>query len=1170
MPATPRARAIAAQRDAADPAVSAWVEASAGSGKTKLLTDRVLRLLLAGVTPGRILCLTFTKAAAAEMATRVNQALGAWAIAPDAELTAQLHALTGAPPAPATLLAARRLFPAVLEQPGGMRILTIHAFAQALLRAFPLEAGLPPTFTVLEDQDAAALLARQREAVLAGTPDADALGALARLVPATRFADLVGTLAGQGARLLPAVEGRQGLPGLRAALIRALGLPPGAPTEEALLHDAADLDTTPLLRAARLLGTSGNEKTDQRNAGAILAWLAEDVPARLVRWEDWRKIFLTDKGDPRAQKGLVTKDRRIAAHFDDILQTLQQEAARVAGVERQRAAARLLAATMALLAIGVPALRGYAAAKREAGLLDYDDLIGGARTLLEDPGSAWVLFKLDGGIDHVLLDEAQDSNPAQWGIVRSLTAEFFAGAGAERPHPPGAPPLPRSVFAVGDAKQSIYRFQGADAAGMARERGHYEAAVRAVGQEFRPRQLDVSFRSAPPVLALVDAVFAAGPARDGVVRAEETLRHLPDRAGAAGLVELWPLLGPEDAPAPPAWAPPAQPVTATGPAARLAAALAARIAAMIGNEPLPARGRPVRAGDILVLVRSRGRGGLQDALVRALKDRAVPVGGVDRMALVEQIAVQDCLALLDALLLPTDDLALAALLKSPLVGLDEDALFALAQGRAGPLGLALAAHRGQPTLLGRVADWLAAQQAGLDRATPHGLLAGLLGAPGPLDARPGRARLLARLGPEAADPLDELLNAALAHERRHPPSVQGFVHWLRQGGAEVKRQPDSVADMVRVMTVHGAKGLQAPIVILPDTVGDPPDGAGLRWLGEDADAIPVWAPRQEGFAAPALQDRRAADAGAERAESNRLLYVALTRAEDRLLVCGWHGPRAPAEGCWYRLLEAGFRRLPGVGSIAFDPAGFGAVAAGFAPGPLLRLAAPQTAPVRPDGAAGAAAPPAPLPGWASIPAPPEAAEDAIAPSSVPGEEETPAAAPQGATDPDGRRFRRGVLVHALLQHLPDLPAPMREAAGRRYLARRGHALGAAEQAAVLAEVLAVLAEPAIANAFGPGSLAEAPLAGHVGGVLVAGQVDRLLVGTARVLVLDYKTNRPPPAQPEAVAPPYLRQMAAYRAVLRQAFPGRAVDCALVWTYGARVMPLPAALLDRFEPGRPPA
>ena len=1148
-----RVRAQGQQRLASDPALSAWVGASAGSGKTKVLTDRVLRLLLEPEQrANRLLCLTFTKAAAAEMQTRLARRLGQWACAEDADLAAELAALTGQPAPPALLERARMLFAEVLELPGGMRISTIHAFCQSLLRAFPLEAGLPPQFRVIEEADSASLLADAREAVLAGeaAPAAE-LARVAALVSAEDFAGVVAALLRDRERVAACLKLGAGL---RPRLAAQLGLAADETDEDALLAALCVLEEAPLRVAAALLGASKNDN-DKARATLMADWLALDPPRRQARLEEWSGIFLTKEGTAKAAKSMLTK--QVGGRYEEVLAAMQAESARLLAGQDRLAAARLLAATEALLALGQPVLAHYEARKSRAGLLAYDDLIAIARRVLNNPGSAWVLFKLDGGLDHVLLDEAQDTNATQWGIAAALTEEFFAGEGARE--------RLRTVFAVGDVKQSIYSFQGADPAGFGEWEARFRRKVEGLGQGFARVQLDVSFRSTAPVLALVDAVFADGPARDGVVPPGASLAHQPDRVSQAGRVELWPLLRKAAAPRPEPWVVPDAPERATGVEAQMAETLAARIQKMIAGETLPARAldkarpaaRPVRPGDILVLVRRRTR--FVQLLVRALKERQVPVGGVDRLHLVEQIAVQDLLALCDVLLLPDDDLQLAALLKSPLCGVEEAALLDLAWERPGSLWAALLRQRGTDTALGRAADWLARLADRADLITPHALLAEVLG------EHHGRARLLARLGPDAADPLDEVLNAALAYEKQHPPSLQGFVHWLRRGNAEIKRETESTADAVRIMTVHGAKGLQAPVVILPD-LGAGRGGKVLRWVAAaDGTELPLWAPNnRKEFRCPAFAALLAAEAAAAAEEDNRLLYVALTRAEDRLLVCGWGEARPES---WYAKVAAGFTRLEGAAEAPFHPPGFGAPAGDFGEEPLRWLASPQdAAPVvdRPVALQLRAA----LPAWAHEPARPEAAWRSLQPSALPGEQETPAAAPHGSADPLGARFRRGRLLHALLQHLPERPAAGREAAARSFLARPGHGLDAAAQAEALAEVMALLATPELALAFGPDSRAEAPLAGQVGGALIAGQVDRLVVLPDRVLVLDYKTNRPPPASPDQVAPLYLRQMAAYRAVLRQAFPGRAVDCALVWTYGARLMPLPNALLDAHAPALP--
>jgi ATP-dependent helicase/nuclease subunit A len=1143
---SPQREAQEAQFRAADPGTNVFVMASAGSGKTKLLTDRMQRLLLSGVDARRLLCLTYTRAAAAEMATRLSDVLGRWAVATEEALEAQLSALLARPPTNAERRRARCLFAEVLDLPGGLRISTIHAFAQSLLRGFPLEAGLMPGFSLFETMDEEAALAEVREEVLPTHPE---MSLLASFAGEADLEGLTREFVDNEPRLVEAEKRHGGTEGVLAALRRTLGVPEGVTPDTLRAQAAQPTDETALSRAAAILLTSGNEN-DVKRGEEMREWLAVSIPQRLSTIEGWTRLFLTTDGTARAPKGFATKGG-LGARAAEVQGIMAEEAARLEALEGKRAAFDLFEATAAALRTGHDLLEQYNAMKRQVGRQSYDDLIRGARRLLADPGAAWVLYKLDGGLDHVLVDEAQDSNPAQWDMVEAITGEFFAGEGASD--------APRTVFAVGDTKQSIFSFQGADAAGLPRAKRLFAELAWDAQRDFREERLEVSFRSAPAVLQLVDAVFAEGPAREGVVPGDEQLHHRPSREGAAGRVELWPLMAATESDPPPEWAVPDAPVAETGPEARLATAVARRVRDMLDNERLESRHegnsekpRRIRPGDILVLLRKRDA--FAGLLIRELKRLQVPVGGLDRVRLIEHIAVRDVLATLDALLLPQDDLQLACALKSPIFGLDDDQLFGLAHGRTGRLFDALMEHRGADSAQGRAADLLAALAVRADHVPPHALIAELLG------ERGGRRRLLERLGPEAADPLDELLNAALAHESAHAPSLQGFLHWLRRTNAEVRREPEGAGGAVRVMTVHGAKGLQAPIVILPHTVSTPPRDSGLRWT---ADGLPLWAPRKTGFATPELEAADSERARRQREEDHRLLYVALTRAEDRLLVCGFYQKKAPQEH-WHGLIQAGLERL-GAREEAFHPEHFGADAEGFLDGPLMVWETSQTAPRKDDRKAedplAAEAPP----DWARRPLTSEDVARVIITPSRDADAEAPAAAPHAPSDPLGRRFRRGQLIHCLLQHLPDLDEGERRDAAARFLARPVHGLTPAQRAEVLEETFAVLSMPEIAPAFGPGSLAEAPIAARLGEDTVIGQVDRLVVLPDRVLLVDYKTNRPPPRTPEETPPAYLRQMALYRHALRLAYPGRAVEAALVWTYDARAMSLPQALLDAYTP-----
>jgi ATP-dependent helicase/nuclease subunit A len=1145
-----RDTANAAQREASDPAVSAFVAASAGSGKTKLLTDRLLRLMLGGADPARIQCLTFTKAAAAEMAVRLQTTLGDWVTLPDARLDEELRR-RGIAPDPAKRDTARQLFARVLDLPGGMRIGTIHAFCQSLLRRFPLEARLSPHFRLVDEADAALALREAREDVLAAAHDIERrtdLATLAGLASEQQFGKLVATLRGDPERLQRAVG--LGRDGLKDALARVLG---AEPDEAALLARAVAWAGEDALRhACRAVAGQGSAKVAEK-ASRLLDWLSLPADARAEAWEIWRAEFLLDDGTPRGAGALFNPN--LAKSRPEVSDALLAEQARIMDVEDGRRAARTAAISAALASLAGPVARAYEARKERSALLDYDDLIARSSQLLVEPGAAWVLYKLDGGLDHLLLDEVQDTAPRQWEIAGALTAEFFAGSGAREGR--------RTVFAVGDRKQSIYSFQGADPTQFDHWRDRFAREVRDAGEEWHDVLLNVSFRSATPVLDLVDAVFANPLAAPGVVVPGEPLQHISDRTGQAGRVELWPLAPAQDPEPPEPWQVPDDNLRAHGAPQRLAEALADWIAAQTdGAVRLESRGRALAPGDVLVLVRRRNV--FARALVRALKARGVPVAGLDRLVLTDQPAVADLLALIDTLLLPQDDLSLGCVLTSPLGGLDQDSLLALAAPRDGTLWEALREHASERPEWQAAWHLLSTLLARVDYAPPHALLAEALGPLG------GRARLLARLGPEAAEPIDELLSAALGYGQAHPPSLQGFVQWLRQSGAEVKREAEGAGGLVRVMTVHGSKGLQAPLVILPDTTAVPPDDGPVMWAADPASGVevPVWAPRKE-FRCAGGDLLRAAAARRRADEHNRLLYVALTRAEDRLVVCGWQTRRPPPAECWYNLVRAGFLTL---GSVA---APFAAVPDAWDGEHFVHAASQSAEPDRAGGAATAAAVAAlpvwagQAPAWHPAPPPPEPAPPVpLAPSRPQDAALGPvpaAASPLGGRD-GGARFRRGQLVHALLQHLPALPQADRAGAARRFLDRPGQGLDPGDAESVVADVLAVLAHPDLAPLFGPDGRAEVALTGLIGGSVVGGLVDRLAVLPDRVLIADYKTNRNPPKPDQPVPMLYVRQMASYRAVLQAIHPDRPVHCMLVWTVGAQVTALASRLLDRHAPG----
>ncbi len=1133
-----------AQRKALDPAASVWVSASAGTGKTKVLTERLLTLMLSGTDPSRILCLTFTRAAAAEMANRLNDRLAKWTTMPSGALAQELVALTGRYPNEDDIKTARRLFSRVLDTPGGAKIETIHAFCQSLLRRFPLEAAVPPEFTVIDERsatealsDAAAnVIAKARAGAAADL--AEALAVVARYLAEDRFAELMAALAKERGKLLAALAA--GEDALLARLSDAAGVPRGASEESLAAGFCAGGDIAGLRDCCATLA-EGSEKTDQPRGRTVARW-CEDATGRLAMLDQYLESFLTQKGDIRQE--LFTRGIAKKAPVD-LAGILGVEADRTKRFVETRNNLVTIEATRALVRLGAALIEAYEARKRLHAELDYDDLVLKALELLRRDGIApWVLFKLDGGLDHILIDEAQDTNPEQWEIVAILAEEFFAGDDPEG--------RLRTVFAVGDAKQSIYSFQRADPGAFGLMRAHFEERVNAVSRAWRVVPLDISFRAAEPLLRAVDAVFAVPVAAAGVALDGEVIRHVAARIGQAGIVELWP-----GAPPPPEETD-EEPAGDTARRAanshtRLARAIAATIDGWLRRgEFLAARDRKLRAGDIMVLVRRRNA--FVEDLLRELKQRGVPVAGADRLTLSEQLAVKDLVALGQFLLLPDDDLTLAAVLKGPLFGISEEQLFTLAydRGRRSLWSRVLEQAR-DDLLLNRIVETLKALLARADFTPPYELYADILGAAG------GRRAILERLGPEADDPVEEFLALALTYEREHVPSLQGFLHWLVAGDIEVKRDfAERQRDEVRIMTVHGAKGLEAPVVFVPDTMQLPDQRGQLLWT--ERERLPLWRPRAA-FATDHHTGERQALRRRELEEYRRLLYVALTRAQDRLYVCGWQTRNTTKEAeTWHTLCRAGLSGL--AEAFDFDAATLIGEVDGWT-GEGLRLQTAQTAAPRRDSPGAPAPSLAPLPAWLDRPAPDEPDPPKPLLPSLPSGSEPAALSPlaQGGRD----RFKRGLLVHRLLQTLPELTPAERATAARRFLALPVHALAAGEQDDICRETIAVLETPEFAPLWGPAAQAEVPVVGLIGGRALSGQIDRIVVTDDRVLIVDYKTVRPPPQSESEVAPVYLRQLASYRAALEKIYPDRPVTCAILWTEAPRLMPISPDLLAQHPP-----
>jgi ATP-dependent helicase/nuclease subunit A len=1146
----------ATQARASDPASSAFVSANAGSGKTHVLVQRVIRLLLDGVPPEKILCITFTKAAAANMAERVFTTLGHWVTLDDTELDTAIRNTGIARPDSKLRMRARELFASALETPGGLKVQTIHALCTRLLQQFPFEANVPARFAVLDERDQTDMMERANLQVLLDasrdpqSPAGRALDVAMSSAADVTFKDVVREACLSRDHFMAWTDTAGSADAAIAQVSAALGVDPAERLDEIerTIVYGPHLPNSRWEEIAARLDTGS--KSDQDQAARLREALVSSGSEQV---DEYLGLFLTEALTPR--KSMVTK--KFCDSNPALARLFDAEISRVGPLIEKRRALAIRDRTQSLLVIATAVAANYRREKQERGLLDYDDLIDKTLEMLDRVSSGWVHFKLDRGVDHVLIDEAQDTSPRQWDIVTHLISEFTSGEGARDG-------VKRTIFAVGDEKQSIFSFQGAAPREFDLRRKSLQNKFEDAKLKFDPISLTYSFRSGSAILRSVDHVFRE-QATYSSIHAIENGYPIHESLADAGpsLIDLWELELPDPRQDIEGWRAPFDAVSETSPEVRLARRIQAEIKSLIAQGTMTGstgNRRLLTYGDVLVLVRRRGNA--FDTVIQALKHANIPVAGADRLKLTEHIAIIDLMNLADALLLPRDDLALAVLLKSPLFGLDDDDLFKLAWQRKGSLRDALAQHAASDGKFEAALRRLRACEARVMRETPFAFYAWLLGGQGGDEG--GRARILRRLGHEANDALDEFLELALGYERKAPASLQGFVAWLRAADTEVKRDMEISRDEVRVMTVHGAKGLEAPVVFLVDTTTSPADTTRLKLVrmplgnaGPHAPGVVVWAGKKAEDP-PVVAAARAAMLGETEDEYRRLLYVAMTRAADRLVIAGcMPGNRNVLRPLsWYDLIEKGLA-TSGLHTQNVPPPD----------GVVKRYSRLED--VTPE--IGVIAPPSPaasipLPGWLRAPAPREPFIDNFLRPSESAENEGHGVRTGESAQLRARALQRGTLVHRLLQSLPDVPFERRYDAALNYLARNAAGWKDDERNALATQILALIEDARFSSVFAPGSRAEVSIVGRLDRpgrppALVSGQIDRLVVTPREILIVDYKTNHAPPRSLREAPAAYIRQLALYRAVLRKLYPHLPIRAALLWTETPEMMEIHASALD---------
>jgi len=1137
---------------ASDPKASAFVSANAGSGKTYVLVKRILRLLLEGFDPSRILALTYTKAAAANMSIRVFRELSEWVNMSDEELILKIVQIDNSVATPGQLKLARQLFARTIETPGGLKIQTIHAFCEMILHSFPFEANVPANFEVLDDNKQLSLMNLVRNQLI-GNISADDCGEfstslmeLINLLGEYEFDSILTTTIKLTQDIRKTIKSQVSLNKLCDEIKKILKIKSMPSTNELWYQIYSNrLKGHETIEIGQILLNSTHN--DQK----IGLFLFESNKCEFG--EDWKELYLSiffnNSMEPRSERGFITNS--IRKNYPKIFERLLNEKQRVCDLFDQIKVVDTYTRTRALLIVTNAFINLYDANKIPLGVLDFDDLILCTKELLSQTSALWVLYKLDNGIEHILLDEAQDTSPNQWNILKLLTEEFYSGESNKL----GI----RTFFAVGDPKQSIYSFQGAEPNAFSINKSFFKSKFQQLSNDheqelgiFKDERLIVSFRSTPEILYAVDRVFSIPENYQGLDQTPEATAHFSQRMDDPGLVEIWPPVTAEKTPIEENWDAPLDTTSNRSAVTILARYLANHIKLLVdpsSNERIfESKGQPrkIFPGDILILVRKRNK--FFEAIIRLLKDAGLPVAGADRLSLNNHIVAMDLIALGRSVITPEDDLMLATVLKSPLFGFTEDELMLLAAERTGSLIDALyndtriEVFKSSKLLF---QNFLTASK----KDGPFSFYSYVLGVSG------GRRSFRSRFGAESDDIIDEFLRLSLEHEQRQAPSLLRFIDDLTSSNFTVKRDMDSGRNQIRVMTIHGAKGLEAPIVYMPDTFGSSVDKHKLDPIfnlsSDPNEFIPIWSPSQATDSNLIAKLREEACIK-EAEEHRRLLYVAMTRARDRLYICGYHNRKNRPKDCWYSIIHD---------ALSDEMV---EVLDGSAPISAKRLQLKPFPETRPISEIDNLNDKIEIPQWLTT-FPPWENEEPLTLNPSEALEFRTSGLKKADTELSMDARRRGKLIHKLLEYLPEISDDQRFSTALDYLKVEAADLGELEHFDIIDNAVKTLNLLDISAFFSKDSRSEVDIIGELRREgkptrQVKGTIDRIAVTEDTVFIGDFKTTATPPSSVEDVPDQTIAQLAVYGALVSDIFPDKKIRCFVVYTAGPEVVELPFEVL----------
>ena len=1113
-------------RDLNTPITSSWVSANAGSGKTFNLINRVVRLLISGVAPSKILCITFTNSAAEEMKVRLLDRLAEWVTMESNELLFHIESLletkfTDGESRKLILLKARQLFAEVLEEQSSLRISTIHSLCETILRHFSVETGIPFDFKIINEIEQRALIEELLQEFAVESNQAFInINKIIKPSSEAALTDFTLEIISDQERLIKE-DFFEYFPEFTEAVSE------GEINNSNSQKLRSKISSKVLKTLIEAFSTGGNESQ-------IHGKMIEDSYSSEQEnfFEVMEKVFLTLEKKPRDHKRFP--DKKVLEKYPQIISTIKKITDLILDIRRDCQTKDLYLKTKKVKDFGKEVVSKYEKKKLEKNSLDFYDLLKKVKDLLcKDGMMSWVNFKIDATLNHLLVDECQDVSPIQWEIINRIAGEFFDNWAAVQES--------KSIFIVGDEKQTIYSFQGADPLTFTKVKSFYSKKLKSVGSNLIDLDLNKSYRSSPLILNYINKVFS-DPNSLGVkvVKPHQGTKSLPGR------VEIWPIDQKQKTIiSPKVWWESVSETNSSDSKEIFAERLAKEIRVILAEKFIPDENsdcikfRKVMPNDIMILFRSRSP--LYYEIIEQLNRQHLPTQGADRIILNNDISIKDIISLLKFLDNPLDDLSLAEALKSPFFNISEAKLFEFAYNREESLWLSFLNNSSESDIITEISNLLSQ----VDTLTTYELLEMIL------VENSGMEKLINRLGSEVYETVEAFLGYVSEFEDNNISSLASFLNWFSKNKLEIKRPPNKEGRQIKVMTIHASKGQESPIVILPDTLNHSIKMTQSKLVKSKNS---IFFKQEKLERCQKISEIERANLVENEFEENRLLYVALSRTKYWLIISA-NGKTL--EESWYQkcllayeqmsseeftvsnevsgqkmVLEYNWHRESNKANHTIDP-----VIENINMGVKLKEIDVN-----------------------------KVEKEKLSPTSLKKIYPKPYSRTERINESLDKNMSliRGNLIHSLFEKLSKVENSKRQIVAKNIAKIHFPELKENYVESAIAETLSVMRAKENKRFFSREARFEITIMGALEGIgKINGKIDCLLINDKEIEIVDFKTDRNPPKSVSEVSAAYIMQLGIYSSLIQRSFPDLPIFSYILWTKSNSIMPISRSTQKKY-------